>query len=159
MSAVLSVCGRYRHRLDRDVQFFGAVAALIGINPSTADATRNDATIRKEIGFAKANGWRRIIKGNVFDYRATDVGELADVDQPVSPQNERYLREIAAQADVLVACWGNTNKVPSALRGQFDLTLALLRATGKPVMCFGKTIHGHPCHPLMLPYSTKLVPF
>jgi hypothetical protein len=38
VSAIFSACGRYRHRLDRDVQMFGIVAMLVGINPSTADA-------------------------------------------------------------------------------------------------------------------------
>jgi len=159
MSAVISPCGRYRHRLDRTVQLDGIVAALFGINPSTADAVVNDHTISKEVGFAKMLGWRRIIKGNVFDYRATDVRELAQVSEPVSQHNERYLRQIAAEADVLVPCWGNTGKVPRALRGQFAQTLELLRATGKPILCFGLTSGGHPRHPLMLGYDTALVPF
>lgn len=156
MSAVLSSCGLYRHRLDRDVQAEGLVAALFGVNPSTAGATVNDATIRKDIGFAKVHGWRRIIKGNVFDYRATDVKALRTVMYPVSKENFAYLEQIAAEADILVPCWGDRAKVPRTLHHHIDKTLAFLRAQGKPMYCFGRTAGGDPRHPLMLGYDTPL---
>ncbi len=44
MSAILSPCGRYRYRLEREVQADGRVFAYFGINPSTADADLDDAT-------------------------------------------------------------------------------------------------------------------
>ncbi len=47
MTAVLSPCSLYRYRLERDVQLAGQVFAYFGINPSTADATLDDATVRK----------------------------------------------------------------------------------------------------------------
>lgn len=159
MSAVLSACGLYRHRLDRDVQMDGIVAALFGINPSTADAMVNDATIRKDIGFAKVNGWRKIIKGNVFDWRATDVRELARVQEPLSYDNFKHIEQIAAEADILIPCWGDRAKVPRTLHHRIDKMLAFLRAQGKPVMSFGLTIGGDPKHPLMLAYSTQLIEF
>ncbi|CAJ2900305.1 Uncharacterized protein conserved in bacteria [Burkholderia pseudomallei] len=79
MSAIISQCGKFRYRLERDVQMDGLTFAYFGINPSTADATLDDATVRKWIGFTKVNGGRRFIVGNVSAYRATDVKELADV--------------------------------------------------------------------------------
>lgn len=158
MSAVLSACGKYRYRLDRDVQMDGSVTALFGINPSTADATVNDATIRKDIGFAKVNGWRRIIKGNVFAFRATDVREVGRCHNPVGPDNHDYLRAIVAEADILVPCYGNRAKVPKELWWAIDALLDILRASGKPLLTFGLTQSGDPKHPLMLGYDTPLVP-
>lgn len=159
MSAVFSACGRYRHRLDRDVQLFGVVAVLIGVNPSTAGAQQNDNTIAKEIGFAKVHGWSRIIKVNVFDWIATAVGELAHVPEPVSVMNREFVSAAAAEADLLVPCWGDRAKVPRALHPQIEATQTLLRARGKPMFCFGLTGGGDPRHPLMLSYKTQLVPF
>jgi hypothetical protein len=159
VSAVFSACGRYRHRLDRDVQLFGVVAVLVGINPSTAGAQQNDNTIAKEIGFAKVHGWSRIIKVNVFDRIATDVRELAQVAQPASTRNRQFVSAAASEADILVPCWGDRAKVPPGLHSGIEAMQALLRAQGKPMVCFGRTAGGDPRHPLMLSYETELVPF
>jgi len=159
MSALISDCGLFRWRLERDIQLSGIVTALIGVNPARADAIVNDNTIAKDIGFGLRNGWRRIIKGNVFAYRATDVKKLRHVVDHRFDENDRHLREIAADADIVIPCWGARSKVPRELRPHFDRTLALLRATGKPIMTFGFTIDGDPLHPLMLAYSTPLQPW
>lgn len=161
MSAILSPCGQYRFRLERDVQMEGIVAALFGVNPSTADAQVNDATIRKDIGFAKVHGWRRIIKGNVCAYRATDVRELATAMIMPSAylENLGHLQKIIADADILVPCWGRRSKMPLHMRHDIDRVLELLVISGKPVFHFGLTACGQPKHPLMLGYDTPLTPW
>lgn len=156
-SAVLSDCGRYRYRLDRTMGWPGPVFAFFGINPSTADASIDDATVRKWRGFTRRWNGSRFIVGNVFAYRATDVRELAKAEDPVGPLNSLHLIEIAAAADVLVPCWGDRNKVPQQLRRHIDDCLDLLHDTGKPVKSFGLSKGGDPLHPLMLGYATELV--
>ena len=159
MSAVLSGCRRYRYRLDRDVDplLGGPVYAFFGVNPSTADASVDDATVRKWKGFVTRWGGSRFIVGNVFGYRATDVRELARCSDPVGHDNLAYLMMICAEADVLVPCWGNETKVPKILRHHFRITLNTLFGLGKPVMSFGFSKIGDPLHPLMLGYDTNLV--
>lgn len=102
MSAIISLCGRYRYRLERDIQPTGPVVLLVGVNHSTADATNNDPTIRKELGFGRRLGWRKIIKGNVFAYRATDVGGLAHALDPIGPDNSEHLIAMVADADLII---------------------------------------------------------
>lgn len=159
MSAVISSCGLHRLRLDREVSDTGLVAALIGVNPSVADATTNDQTIRKDIGFAQRLGWRRIIKGNKFTYRATDARELASCAAPNHPDADDALCEIFADADVLVPCWGPLTKLPKRLRGRWIEVAAMMAEAGKPVMCLGTAQDGQPRHTLTLAYSTPLVPW
>lgn len=156
MSAVLSPCGLYRLRLDRVVADTGPSVALIGVNPSTADAVANDATIRKDIGFAKRHGWGRIIKANKFAYRATDVRELAKQSDPIGPYNDRYLAEILAECDLAIACWGPLAKLPKRLRERWLDVLQIARRVGKPLHCFGTANDGQPRHTLMLAYETPL---
>ena len=157
MSAVISPCGLYRYRLEREVGMSGPVYAFFGVNPSTADASIDDATVRKWIGFTQVFGGSRFIVGNVFAYRATDVRDLVkDTGPAFSLENQGYLRDIAAAADVLVPCWGNSSKVPAELRHHFANVLHLLRQTGKPIKSFGFTQSGDPKHPLMLGYNTPL---
>src|SRR5687767_7328904 len=106
MSAIFSDGGEeeafYRWYLGRDVQDEGIIAALVGVNPSVAGVEKNDQTIRKDIGFAQRNGWRRIIKVNKFAKRATDVRELANAFDPIGPENDRYLAQAFEEADVIV---------------------------------------------------------
>lgn len=159
MSAVISPCGKYRYRLERTVAMEGPVYAFFGINPSTADASIDDATVRKWIGFTKRLGGQRFIVGNVFAYRATDVkelGALTNTDDAFGDEIGDYITEIIEEADILVPCWGNTDKVPVQLRFAFDILLDKLIESGKPVMHFGLTASGDPKHPLMLGYDTPL---
>lgn len=159
MSAIISDCGLYRYRLERDVQMDGPVYAYFGVNPSTADANVNDATVRKWIGFTKVFGGRRFIVGNVFAYRATDVKALGAVEDPFGDDIGDHITDIINDADILVPCWGNISKVPPKLQFAFDVLMDALVSSGKPVMHFGKTVSGDPKHPLMLGYDTKLTPW
>jgi hypothetical protein len=157
--AIISPDKRYRYQLGRDVQSDGLVFAFFGVNPSTANATEDDATIRKWIGFCKRNGARKFLVGNPFALRATDVRELARAEHPgpIGPDNHHHLTSIIQQADVLVPCWGSETKVPERLRYRFTVLRQLIYDARKPVRIFGLTERGDPKHPLMLGYDTPLV--
>jgi hypothetical protein len=157
MSAVISPCGNYRYRLDREVSDSGPVYAFFGINPSTADAAINDATVRKWIGFVQRWGGSRFIVGNLFAYRSTDVKALGNVEDPFGDEIGDYVTDIITEADILVPCWGNTSKIPPKHVCAVDVFLDALTSSGKPVKCFGFTKSGDPKHPLMLGYDTELV--
>ena len=171
MGAIISECGKYRYRLEREVQVEGKVLAYFGINPSTADAALDDATVRKWRGFTLRNGGRKFIVGNVFAFRATNVnavrshyigdlrkGESGSLESQLEAES-CYWQDVLGDADILVPCWGNRSKVPAQLRGRVDLLLRILLGSGKPVMHFGVTASGDPKHPLMLGYDTALIPW
>lgn len=151
----------FRLRLDREVDplLGGMVAALCGVNPSIAGAEANDQTIRKDMGFARIHGWGRIIKINKFAHVATDVRELAGVDDPVGPENDAYIEQAIREADVFVPCWGPLAKLPQHLRHRWLEVVAIAERIGKPMMCFGTTQDGQPRHTLMPAYSTPLIPW
>lgn len=161
MSAVISQCGAYRYRLEREVQPEGRVFAYFGINPSTANAVVDDATVRKWRGFTLRNGGRRFLVGNVFGFRATDVKRLAAHTTLTAqgPEWAVHFDQIIADADVLVPCWGNSKKIPLHLRDELASVMARLVASGKPVLHFGVTACGQPRHPQMLGYDTPLTPW
>lgn len=165
MSAIISPCGLYRYRLERDQlmpallatnEQQGKTIAFFGVNPSTADASLDDATVRKWTGFCRRWGAARFIVGNVFAFRSTDVKALRTQMQVVGPDNFAHMEQIAADADVLVPCWGDRGKVPKSLHHHIDKTRAFLAAQGKPMLTFGLTAGGDPKHPLMLAYDTPL---
>lgn len=159
MTAIISECGRYRYRLERDISDTGPVFAYFGVNPSTADADLDDATVRKWKGFTRRNGGRKFIVGNAFAYRSTDVKSLRNVADPFGPLHLQHISAIIVDADVLVPCWGDSSKVPEYLRPGFKQLLWLLRLSKKPIKTFGMTLGGDPKHPLMLGYDTPLIDF
>lgn len=136
----------------------GPAYAFFGINPSTASATEDDATVRKWTGFVKTWGGSRYMAGNVFPLRSTDVRAVAKHLrwQDVENANRRHILEMSQEADILVPCWGDRAKVPRQMHNEIDALLSLLIATRKPVMHLGRTKGGDPKHPLMLGYSTPL---
>lgn len=154
--AIFSPCGRFRYRLERDLGRPGPTVAMIGVNPSTATAEQNDATIRKDIGFGERLGWGRLIKGNLFSLVSTDIKGLRQLESPRDPENDGHLAQIMRDADLVVACWGPPEKAPPHLRRRWRRVVAIAGEVGKPLHCLGLTSAGHPRHPLMTPYSTPL---
>ena len=64
--ATFSADRRYRYRLWREWDRSRAVVAFVMLNPSTADASRDDPTIRRCIGFARAWGFGGVEVANLF---------------------------------------------------------------------------------------------
>lgn len=161
--AVFSPCRTWRYWLERDVAPAGLTFVYFGVNGSTADETREDQTSKKWIEFTRRHGGRRYIAVNPFAYTATDVKALANAEDPVGPDNPKFLSEAMEGADVLVPCWGSRDKLPPRLRPAVDaLLLAILlwrHAYSVPVLTFGFTAGGDPKHPLMLGYDTPLLPW
>jgi hypothetical protein len=159
VSATISDCGHYRYDLTRVINPNPVgVVMFIGVNPSTADATLDDQTVRKWAGFTQRWGYGVFRVGNLFAYRATDVRELSRVPDPVGPDNDRHLHGMLAQASLVVPCWGNASKIPLLHRSRIKKVCAMLRDLDvfTPVQCLGKTKSGDPKHPLMLGYNTPL---
>jgi hypothetical protein len=127
------------------------------VNPSTADAATDDASIRKCIGFATRLGIARFIVGNKFAYRATDIQNLQRCADPVGPENDRFLDEIIREADLHIVAWGRLNKLPSRLRFRWREVVKISQRVSCRLYCLGTTNDGQPRHPLMVGYDTSVM--
>lgn len=160
MTAIISDCRKYRYRLDRQVSDTGRTVVFIGVNPSTADATQDDATIRKMRGFCERWGdVRRFAVINLCAFRATDVKALSVALDPVGLQNNHHTKVAMFDADLIVPCWGALGKMPADVRELAHAMAKYLANSTKPVYTLGKTKCGQPKHPLMLGYDTQLENF
>lgn len=159
MGAVLSPCGTYRYSLTRDIQPEGCRASVVMVNPSTADAIDDDPTIRKVVGFGKVNGWAHVTVVNKFAFRATDVNELRDADNPIGPFNDEWIMAALLQTDVTLVAWGRLTKLPIPLWRRWRRIKALADSINRPLLCLGVCGDGHPKHPLMPSYTTPVVPW
>lgn len=41
-----------------------------------------------------------------FAYRATDPQEMMSQEDPIGPDNDAYLNQLATESQKLIACWG-----------------------------------------------------
>ena len=76
-TATLSLCRTYRYSLTREWGS-GLAVLFIGLNPSTADETLDDRTIRRCIAFARDWGYARLHMANLFAFRATEPRDMKD---------------------------------------------------------------------------------
>lgn len=123
------------------------------LNPSTADAEFDDPTIRRCIRFAREAGHGSLIVGNLFAWRATDPAELLSVNDPIGPENDLAISEIANGASIVVCAWG-----AKPFGGRDAAVLSLISKANQRAHCLKLTRKGHPAHPLYLPASLRPVP-
>jgi len=141
--AEFSDCGRYRYKLWRVWDGTRPPVLFIMLNPATADATRNDPTIRRCIGFARDWGYGGVRVGNLFAWRTPYPYALRAAPEPIGEGNDRALRELAEGAALVVAAWG----VHGAWR---DRAQAFRQVFTHPLHALGITKSGEPAHPLRL---------
>lgn len=152
-SAIFSPDRRYRYTLERTVGDSDTTLMVIGLNPSTADETTDDPTIRRCIGFARSWGAGRLVMTNLFAYRATEPRDMLVAADPVGPDNDVRLCDVALTADLILAAWG----VNGGFMNRNSYVTLMLGA--RPMACLGLTQGGHPRHPLYVPAVTKPIPF
>lgn len=132
----------------------GRHAMWIGLNPSTADEHDLDPTLRRIRAFTAREGLSGFVMTNLFAFRATDPRAMKAAEDPVGPENDRWIRRVARGAALIVAAWGTHGE----FLGRDRQVLALLRAVGRPVWCLGRTREGYPRHPLYVSGNAPLVP-
>lgn len=150
--AIISPCSRYRYWLHRRWVGGAGFMRFIMLNPSTADASIDDPTIRRCIGFANDLGFAGIIVVNLHAYRASTPIALQGKKDPDGPENREWLqRAFSVTGDNhVVAAWG-TNVHP-----RNRATRLWIKSIVRPIYCLGVTKGGHPRHPLYIPNGTEL---
>lgn len=145
--AVLSDDREYRYQLRRCWDVRKPILAFIMLNPSTADETDDDPTVRRCLGYAQDWGYGALLVGNLFALRTSDPALLGEHDDPIGPKNDAWLAKIVEKADRVVAAWGANGELVDRGRevaGRFDDLYAL-----------GTTKDGHPVHPLYQPADAE----
>ncbi len=152
MGAIISECGKYRyllHRGDGD-----RTMPIVMLNPSTADATLDDPTIRRCKGFAEREGCGRLVVANLYALRATKPNDLWTADDPIGPDNDITLATLLALHGPIVCAWG-ANAKPDRVRWFVELA----KAADAELFCLGTTKSGAPRHPLYIKADQPLVPY
>lgn len=148
--ATFSPCGAYRYRLWRTWDEIAPTVGFTMLNPSTADAAKDDATIKRCLGFARSWGYGGLVVVNLFALRSTDPAALYTHADPVGPDNDGHIDQVRASVPMMIAAWG----AHGALRGRGAKVLDTL-----DMRHLGLTKDGHPRHPLYLRGDARPMPF
>lgn len=149
--ATFSPCRHYRYTLHRVWSEASPLLAVIGLNPSTADETQDDPTVRRCINFARDWGHGGLVMLNAFGYRATDPRDMKACEEPIGEGNNAAILEQAKAAGLVLAAWG----VHGTHLDRERQVVEMLTAAGVAIHCLGTTKGGNPKHPLYLAKSTK----
>jgi hypothetical protein len=146
--ARFSRCRLYRYALWRRWSD-GPQVLFVMLNPSTADETHDDPTVRRCIGFAQAWGFGAIAVGNLFALCTSSPSALQAAKLPIGNMTDRWLARLQAESSVVVAAWGN--------HGTFCGRSTVVRAWLREPHVLGVTRRGEPRHPLYARCDAQLV--
>ena len=135
--AVISNCDKYRYELHREWDIDKGKVLFIMLNPSTANAWKDDLTTIRCINFAKKWGYGGISIGNIYPFRAKRPKDLRKwtnncgrEEYKALFENMDYVRGMAKQAEQVVCAWGcNHPGIPEwveELRWKWDIDLLFL---------------------------------
>lgn len=162
-NAAFSRCGRYRWWLRRRWRQEAPTLLFIGLNPSSADGRRDDATLRRLVGFADGWGYGAVEVLNLFALISADPRALRRAAEPVGSRTDAWIRKrvrallrSSAEASLpLWLGWGNGGR----WHGRDREVLALLWRLPVRLFCLGQTAASQPRHPLYVPGGLALLRF
>jgi hypothetical protein len=157
-AAEISACGQYRWWLRRWWRA-GPCVAWIMLNPSTADAAKNDPTLHQVVHFTRAWGYSGLVVVNLYPIRTPSPAaclrwakmsrgedDLAAAATHALHRNRQVILDQVAGADLVVAAWGSGVYDRVHIRG---IEAAVREAMGSAGLhCLGISATGHPKHPL-----------
>lgn len=170
--AEISPCGKYRYLLERAAPMNdGRFVLWIMLNPSTADAVKNDATIRRCISYTAAWGFGKLRVVNLYAYRSSSpaalrafyfdrIGVNGEDGQleAIGPLNDASIALQFVEGPALVVCaWGSPGphdsrpyqvlRIARNARASLHF-LRMNQSTNASLTCW-------PSHPLRLPKDLR----
>jgi hypothetical protein len=152
---LISPCKKYRYWLTRWWDKNRPLAVFIMLNPSRANAAKDDPTIHCCVRLAQREGFGGIRVVNLFALRTPSRSKLARHQDPVGPDNDLHLRRAVQLGAVVILAWGEKVVVKSRPLN----VLRRLRKTAKSLKCIEILKRGQPRHPLFLPKKATLIDF
>jgi len=166
----MSPCGKYRYELRRRLTAeqpyahkYERKTCFIMLNPSTADANKDDPTIRRCTAFAHQWGTAELIVVNLFAFRATEPKQLFVAAKEgldiIGPENDSYIRHAVEEADngVIVCAWGQHGHRYG--REQDVVRMLHKHDPAVPLTALKLAKNGTPYHPLYLPLTSQPWPW
>lgn len=157
-SATISECGQYRYQLSRVWDMELPAVCFIMLNPSTADAEKDDNTIKRCIEFARSWGFGSLYVVNLYAYRSRYPQGMLAVHDPKGPDNLKYITSITEKCEKVICAWGNASIV-SRLEKLYPGYLPLKSISAMKLHYLALANDGTPKHPLYLKSTLKPIKY
>lgn len=131
-------------------------ACGISMNPSGAAENVSDPTVDGMVHRARDHwGVGAYYQLNVMSVRGTYSSDLAKISAVNLPENDEWIRRIAAGARLVVVSWGNRGHKS----GRGTAVEKILREVCDPgkVFCFDRNMNRSPVHPLYQKLDAPLI--
>ena len=149
--AEFSPCRKYRYALWRIWDRSKPFVMFVGLNPSTANETEPDNTIKSVSRISKSNGFGGFYMMNCFPFVSTNPDDLRDFGN--TALNDSWLYKVAAICGEIVFAWGAFKVVRDLGR---DVQMKGMFPNAK---CLAILKDGSPKHPLYCRRDSKLIIF
>lgn len=154
--ASFSECREYRFALWRIWDESKPLVMFIGLNPSTANETEPDQTIKSVTRISKNLGYGGFYMMNCFPYVSTNPNDLIDHDKTVYSQqqffiNNQKLKEVSDKCKDIVFAWGKFKVLQKR-----SLELIKMFPHAKALIL---NKDNSPRHPLYVKSDCQLIPF
>jgi hypothetical protein len=148
-NATISECGRFRFELRRVWDAHKYVLVVCMLNPSTADAEKDDPTVLALIHFARLWGYGGLHIINLYAFRASRPSAMMMADDRIGPGNSIFINHAAMVAqqnsNALLIAWGNHGD----FEGRASWFCSMVKHYyGLKLMHLGRTKQGAPKHPM-----------
>jgi len=141
--AVFSPCGEYRYRLTRIWDNLRLPVMVIGLNPSTANADRDDHTIRLLTKVLKHFEFPGFHMMNIYGLITPKPSELIGHPEPMG-DNYQWLKETSEGCQDIIFAWGAFKHVDYRVKKIIEMF--------PDAKCFGHNDNGSPWHPRAIGY-------
>jgi hypothetical protein len=128
------------------------------LNPSIANETDLDPTLRRVKRFARDWGFGGMRIVNAFAIVSTDPAMLRGLDACSDLENDAHILDVVQECPRVMVGWGANLADRRIVYRREQLDKLLSRATGE-VLAWRITASGHPQHPLYMPATIQPVPY
>ena len=145
--AEFSPCGKYRYTLHRIWNEELPLVMCIGLNPSTANADKNDPTIRILRKHLSMLGYGGFYMCNLYAIISSTPQILKYSEIDLLKDNKLHFESTEIKCgNNVIFCWGAFKEVN---KKRIDYIVRRY----PNALCFGKTADGSPMHPMALMYG------
>lgn len=145
---IVSDCQKYQYfrfySINQDAK---KPLGIVGLNPSFIKNGKN-STVSILSQIALREGYDSLIITNLYGYITPNPKDLKTVDDPVGPENDVWIQDMAKACDKVLCIWGN-----SGSEYRIDKILPLIKNKAYTI---GLTKSGRPRHVLHTKKDVKL---
>lgn len=147
--AEFSSCRKYRYALWRIWDERKPLVMFIGLNPSTANESTDDPTIRRVVSFAVKWGYGGVYMMNLFAWVTPYPVELKKCKDPLG-DNDGWLETISIRCDRVICSWGAFKEARERAKKVMEMFEGYALVVNSD---------GTPRHPLYVPGNTVPVKY